>query len=134
MPAATQFISHEQNQPFFDGLEKDADLLTVGQVAKIMHFSEEHIRRLIRQGALPAMKQLGNGSNFEYLINRDSLEEILRSDSGQSFRFLTVQQVAEILNYSEDRIRVFISSGLLPAMKPFGSRKYLIRFDDLMRF
>lgn len=40
--------------------------------------------------------------------------------------FLTVEEVAEILHYSPTQIRRFINSGVIPAVKVNGGRKFLI--------
>jgi len=47
--------------------------LTVREVAEILDLTEEHIRRLIRQGKIPAIKIRG------FLITREDLQSFIES-------------------------------------------------------
>jgi len=49
-------------------------------------------------------------------------------------QFVTRAQAAEITCASEQTIDKWIRSGKLPAFRPGGARKVLIRLEDLLKF
>ena len=66
--------------PVADGLQ----LLTVTEVADLLHLSGQAVRYLCRSGALPGAYRLGDGPKARYRIPSSAVARFMRDASAES--------------------------------------------------